>query len=104
MNFEEYEFKAKLTRLPSADYTYTVLNLGAEAGEVLSLEAKMRRDGGNLQEYMDNMKKELGDVLWHLALIANDNGFTLAEVAEANIEKLASRVARNKLKGSGDNR
>ena len=104
MTFEEYEFKAKLTRLPSADYTYTILNLGAEAGEVLSLEAKMRRDGGNLQEYMDNMKKELGDVLWHVALIANDNGFTLAEVAEANIEKLASRVARNKLKGSGDNR
>lgn len=104
MTFEEYEFKANLSRLPSADYTYAILNLGAEAGEVLSLEAKMRRDGGNLHEYMDSMKKELGDVLWHVAMIANDNGFSLAEIAEANIDKLTSRVARNKIKGSGDER
>lgn len=104
MNFEEYEFKAKLTRLTSADYTYTLLNLGAEAGEVLSLEAKMRRDGGNMNQYMESMKKELGDVLWHITLIAHDNGFTLKEVAQANIDKLASRVARNTLKGSGDDR
>lgn len=104
MNFEDYEFKARLTRLTSSDYTYTILNLGAEAGEVLSLEAKMRRDGGNVNQYMESMKKELGDVLWHITLIAHDNGFTLEEVAQANIDKLTSRRARNVIHGSGDDR
>jgi NTP pyrophosphatase (non-canonical NTP hydrolase) len=104
MTFEEYEFKARLSRLRSADYTYAIMNLGAEAGEVLSLEAKMRRDGYKFQDYLDNMKKELGDVLWHVAIIAYDNGFTLAEVAEANIDKLTSRTARNTISGNGDNR
>lgn len=104
MTFEEYEMKVGLTRLPSADTTYCFLNLAAEVGEVLSLEAKLLRDGGKYEVYNENLRKELGDVLWHIAALAADHGFTLAEIAEKNIEKLASRMARNTLKGSGDDR
>lgn len=104
MNFEEYQFKCKVTRMPTADTQYLFLNLAGEVGEVLSLEAKIRRDGGAHISYKENMKKELGDVLWHIAMLAHDHGFSLTEVAEENIEKLKSRMARNQISGNGDNR
>jgi NTP pyrophosphatase (non-canonical NTP hydrolase) len=104
MNFEEYQMKVGLTRLKSASDMYCFLNLAGEVGEVLSLEAKLIRDGGDFEHYRQNLKKELGDVLWHIAAIADDHGFDLADIAEHNIEKLAGRMARNTIKGSGDER
>ena len=50
------------------------------------------------------MAKELRDVLWYVAMIAEYLGVSLAEVAEVNIEKLESRWKRNKIHGEGDNR
>ncbi len=104
MDFDEYQFKCGLTRMTTADTTYAFLNLAGEVGEVLSLEAKIRRDGGAHISYRQAMKKELGDVLWHIAILAKDHGFSLSEVAEENIEKLKSRMARNQISGNGDNR
>jgi len=48
--------------------------------------------------------KELGDVMWYLAGIARYLDVDLSEVAEGNIEKLASRKQRGVISGSGDNR
>ena len=48
--------------------------------------------------------KELGDVLWYDALIAEYLGFDFASVAQANLDKLSSRKSRGKISGSGDNR
>jgi len=104
MNFYEYETKALSFRLPSATPDYALLNLAAEVGEVLSLEAKLIRDGGNIDEYRAKLKKELGDVLWHLAAIALDNGMTLHDVAVGNIDKLANRQKNNTIQGNGDDR
>ena len=58
------------------------------------------RDGKSL----DGLALELGDVLWYISTLADDLGVTLEEVAKANIEKLQSRMERNKIKGDGDNR
>jgi NTP pyrophosphatase (non-canonical NTP hydrolase) len=104
VNFTEYQMKAMAFRLSTADPMYAMLNLAGEVGEVLSLEAKMIRDGGNVDEYRAKLKKELGDVLWHVAAIARDNGMDLHDVATTNILKLADRAARHTLNGSGDNR
>lgn len=104
MDMNEYQFKCKLTRLVTADTQYCFLNLAGEVGEVLSIEAKIRRDGGAHISYKEALKKELGDVLWHIAMIADDLGYSLSDIAEANIEKLTSRKARNKISGNGDNR
>ena len=104
MNFTEYQMKAMAFRLSTADSMYAMLNLAGEVGEVLSLEAKMIRDGGNVDEYRAKLKKELGDVLWHVAAIARDNGMDLHDVAIGNIYKLAERQSKNTIKGSGDDR
>lgn len=51
-----------------------------------------------------DLTKELGDVLWHLAVIADYFDIPLEEVGEANIAKLADRLKRGVIQGSGDNR
>jgi NTP pyrophosphatase (non-canonical NTP hydrolase) len=90
-------------RLHTADKEYALLNIGGEVGELLSLEAKAKRDG-MLLTHEQNAKKELGDILWHVAALAADYGFTLEEVALSNINKLSERARKGTIKGSGDDR
>lgn len=104
MNLDQYQRSAMTFRLPTADRDYALLNLAAEAGEVLGKAAKHRRDGGDVQEYNTAIKKELGDVLWQVAAVAKDHGWTLSQVAEHNLEKLSSRLQRDVIQGSGDTR
>ncbi len=104
MNFHKYQNEAMSFRLQSADDLYALFNLAGEVGELMSAEAKLRRDGGDVGQHLDNVKKELGDILWCITAIASDNLMTLEDVAQANIDKLTSRKARNVLQGHGDNR
>ena len=48
--------------------------------------------------------KEIGDVMWYCATLARDLGYELDDVAQMNVDKLRSRMQRNHLTGSGDNR
>jgi NTP pyrophosphatase (non-canonical NTP hydrolase) len=88
---------------------YPVLGLVSESGEVADKIKKIARDTDyDLRRLLSSDKidiiKELGDCLWYIALIAHELEYDLSEVAEININKLASRRERNKLTGSGDNR
>jgi NTP pyrophosphatase (non-canonical NTP hydrolase) len=56
------------------------------------------------EETKDTIKKELGDVLWYIAQLATELNIPLDKIAEANIEKLYSRMDRGVLGGDGDNR
>lgn len=109
MNFNEYQEKSRKTAFyPNMgdNYIYPTLGLAGEAGEVAEKIKKVIRDDGGVisDEKKVEMVKELGDVLWYVAQIASELGLKLDEVAEKNIEKLDSRMARGKLGGSGDNR
>lgn len=104
MNLNDYQDKVMSFRLPTADYEYALLGLVGEVGELFSLLAKAVRDGTDARVVDDGIKKELGDILWFIAAIAKDEGFSLEEIAQANYDKLASRAAHNVLTGSGDNR
>lgn len=106
--FNEYE-KAALTTKVYADKfkkIYPALKLSGEAGEVSEKIGKVLRDkdGEYTEEDIENIKKELGDVLWYVTALANDFGFSLEEIAETNLHKLLSRKVRGALCGSGDNR
>ena len=101
--FNIYQSQAGEFRLASASPIYCVLNLAGEAGELCSLVAKGIRDGYK-PDYEQNVKKELGDVLWMVAQVAADHGFTLQDVADSNILKLSKRKESGTIQGSGDNR
>jgi len=103
MKFNEYQKIAKTTAVYPSEYTvvYPTLGLTGEAGEVAEKVKKhIRGDTKNL----GNLKKELGDVLWYLSAIASDLDISLEDVARTNLKKLESRLIRNKIRGTGDNR
>lgn len=110
MNFNEYQKKALKTNLSKEDkfkeLMQQVLGLADEAGEVQALFKKWIRDDEADFDKLnkEKIKKELGDVLWYIAVIAHDLEIDLNEIAEINIAKLTDRKKRGKLTGSGDNR
>jgi NTP pyrophosphatase (non-canonical NTP hydrolase) len=85
---------------------YCALGLAGEAGEVANKIKKVYRDedGEFSLEKEEELAKELGDVLWYVAALANELGFSLAWVAEENLNKLKSRQERGVIGGSGDER
>ncbi len=110
MELNEYQKKALETALYPAKHkiVYSALGLGNEAGEVMGKIKKWLRgddgEGEMSDERKDALKGELGDVLWYLAVLANDLDLKLGDIAEANVEKLQSRKERGTLKGDGDKR
>jgi NTP pyrophosphatase (non-canonical NTP hydrolase) len=85
---------------------YTTLGLVNEAGEVAGVVKKIMRDDNKIvtAEKREKIISECGDVMWYLARIAQELNFSLEEVLEKNMAKLEDRLARNVIKGSGDNR
>ena len=81
---------------------YPALGLVGEAGEIAEKVKKWLRGDKGLDK--QELLKELGDPLWYIAALADDLGFTLQDVVDANISKLESRKERGVIKGSGDNR
>ena len=110
MNFNEYqEAASKTAGYPEPGgipFIYPTLGLAGEAGEVAEKIKKVIRDEGGVvtDAKRDEIKKELGDVLWYVSEIARQLGLQLDDVATANIAKLASRKERGVISGSGDNR
>ena len=82
---------------------YLTLGLSGEAGEIANKAKKLIRDGDN-PDKREEIGKELGDVCWYLAVLAEELGMNLGKIMEDNIEKLSSRKQRGTLGGSGDNR
>jgi NTP pyrophosphatase (non-canonical NTP hydrolase) len=109
MTFEEYQIKSRKTaKYPEADHNfiYPTLGLAGETGEIAEKIKKVLRDNNSIvsEETKQALKLELGDVLWYVSQLATELGLSLENIAEANIDKLYSRMERHKLQGSGDNR
>lgn len=104
LQFNEYqEFVKSMKVYPERHaIVYPTLGLIGEAGEISEKIKKWLRGDKELDK--EALLKELGDPLWYLASLADDLGFTLQEVVDANVEKLTSRKDRGVLKGSGDDR
>ena len=119
MDFAQYEKEARLTAVypgsePSGtkeqnDITgvyYCALGASGEAGEIANKVKKLiRDDGGTLNlEKCKAISFEIGDALWYLSNLSQEIGFSLEQIAEENISKLASRKQRGEIHGQGDNR
>ena len=93
-------------RVANIGITYAVLGLSSEAGELAGVLKKVHRDNDSIidSDTLEKMAKELGDVLWYVAQVAEELGYDLSEIAALNFKKLASRQERGALGGSGDDR
>ena len=90
----------------SMKVNYPTLGMCGEAGEVADKVKKVYRDKGGVfdEDTKKEIAKEIGDVLWYCAVLANDLGYSLEEVGQMNIDKLSSRKKRDMIHGNGDNR
>lgn len=131
MTLNEYQEKAMTTCMESCNnFSYMFLNLVGEVGEFASKVAKAIRkevrcilendlmheqvghqsiedavSAGIYSEHLDEeLQKEAGDILWQLSGLCKVMGWTLEDVAQMNLDKLASRKDRGVIDGSGDNR
>lgn len=121
MTLNDYQDKAMTTCLASCkNEVYAINGLQAEVGEIADKIAKWVRKGicridNNrlvfntsdeevVNDYQEELAKEIGDCLWFLALCSRQLGYTLEEVGQMNIDKLRDRAMRNVIIGEGDNR
>lgn len=117
MNLNDYQkmaaetdtFGNKETSNLKADdpaYVAKILGLVGEAGEVAEKYKKIIRDRKGIISEGDkeDLKKELGDVLWYIALLSKYLDEDLETIAGINLKKLSSRQNRGAIHGEGDNR
>jgi NTP pyrophosphatase (non-canonical NTP hydrolase) len=111
MTFDEYQKQAITTALeadPTALMSRTIYAMGiaGEAGEVIEKWKKIvaYREGVVSDEDKAELNKELGDVMWYIAVMANSLGLSFDDIANNNLKKLQDRKKRDVIKGAGDNR
>lgn len=107
-SFNEYQTVAAGTAIYPGKHTqsqesivYTALGLVGESGEVAEKVKKWIRDGKWNRE---DVIKEVGDVLWYIAALSAELGYTLEHVALMNLDKLRDRKENGKIGGEGDHR
>ncbi len=109
MTLNEYQARALKTAANKTKHNelfHLLLGLVGEAGEISQKMKKIVRDNNSDEAKIDrdDLKKELGDVLWYTAVLAAYFDIQLEDVAQDNIDKLVSRQRRGVIGGSGDNR
>lgn len=113
MEFNEYQKESRKTALYTKDnancgspLVYVALGIAGESGEVVEKIKKLMRNqkGVITDESRQDLRKELGDVLWYIAQMATELNITLDDIAKTNLVKLTSRLERGTLHSQGDDR
>lgn len=95
MEFHQYQQAALKTLRatpPGIDPALVpLLGLAGEAGSVVSAYKKGLRDAPTGRLTKAELREELGDLLWYLAVVASQWGLDLEDVAAANLTKIADR-------------
>lgn len=108
------------TCLPTSNnFSYMMLNLVGEVGELASKVGKSIRKGWlaidhnkvnvdpsrcalGRHKLEEQLKAEAGDILWQLSGLCSAMCWSLEEIAQGNLDKLASRKAQGTIDGQGD--
>ena len=121
MELNIYQKKAMTTCMESsANPLYMLFMLGEEVGELQGKFSKAIRkewivfvdnkirvnydkvDEKEFNDWLDLVKKELGDIQWGVAGMAHVMTWSLEEVAQMNLDKLAARKQAGTIDGNGD--
>jgi NTP pyrophosphatase (non-canonical NTP hydrolase) len=92
MDMAEYQLLAKRTSKDLGfrkGLVHAALGLTGEAGEFSDAVKRFEIYDHNIDR--DNLREEIGDVLWYCAYAASVLGESLQTIARENIEKLAKR-------------
>lgn len=73
----------------SLDLFHATVGLVTESGELMDAFKRRMFYGKELD--LVNVKEELGDVLWYVALAAHSCGWTIEQLMQANCNKLEKR-------------
>lgn len=113
LTLNEYQRRAMTTCLENCENDmYMMFMLVEEIGELFGKVSKAIRKGyceiecneielygyhshmefkDEIKSFFDQLKGEAGDILWGLAGLCNQFGWSLEEVAQYNLDKLAKR-------------
>jgi NTP pyrophosphatase (non-canonical NTP hydrolase) len=120
LTLNQYQERAMTTCMGTSDnMCYMLMGLCEEVGELQGKFSKAVRKGlleanhhnqfvptegnrGKLDELREAIKAEAGDVAWMFAGFCKVMGWSLEEVCQGNLDKLAARKAIGTIDGNGD--
>src|SRR6266508_1779286 len=91
MDFDEYQRLTEVTdvRPDPQDVGFPLLGLAGEVGSLVAEYKKRLRAGASYEGFEDEVREELGDLLWYAATLARTLDLSLDDIATANLEKTA---------------
>lgn len=92
MDFIEYQLNARRTAKDECKIeklSHALEGLASEVGEIADTIKRYKRYGQALDA--ENIREEVGDVLWYLAMMCDAVGVSLEVCASDNIAKLKRR-------------
>jgi len=92
MDFIEYQLNARRTAKDECKIeklSHSLEGLTSEVGEIADTIKKYKRYGQELD--VMNIREEVGDVLWYLAMLCDSANLSLEMCAADNITKLKTR-------------
>ena len=102
MLLDEYQDRAKTTAVYPKELgaVYPTIGLASEAGEALNVAKRHLRSGriAISHDTREALIEEAGDVLWYVAILADELGISLSTLARENLDKLQLRKERGELK------
>lgn len=107
MTNQEYIWGAIRTESPNLTVqnrrlTHGIMGCSTEAGEMMDNLKRAMFYGNDLD--IPNLKEEIGDMFWYLALLCNELGVSFEHMMERNIAKLKARYPDKFSKDDSDHR
>ena len=96
MNLKTYEKESSRTMsakmhssAAKVDTAHGIIGIAGEAGELLDAMKKAMFYGAVLD--LDNVREEVGDIMWYIMAIVRSEGWDLETIMQENIDKLRVR-------------